>query len=328
MRYSYVVASFGCFFFFGSRARAFGTIRDTQCNIRKSCFQPSTKPYCQNTHHRHLDQNKSKRFNRVISMRGGAIPSIPAMTAVVVSTDFLRGCTVFAAIAILSGYHVNLLRRERAGTPTWRSTQATTREQWSRYVRENQLWLYAIQTLRNAITANTFLATTVLSVLTVISGKLWEMVRQPGTIGRQRLIIQFTCVAVCMLTSAYQFLQGARLMTHAGFMFPVATGTNVDAIMRKSEIAQWLGLRWLYVSLGMIIWTVGGERAFLLSSLALFQFFKSIDRVPEGSLTDSVNSLPTGVSSSLSSSGPSVSPSAVSKGSPGGGTSAKGGWNN
>jgi hypothetical protein len=281
MRYSYVVASFGCFLLCGSRVRAFGTIRDTQCSIRKNCFQPLAIPCCQYNHHHHLDENKSQGFNRIVSMR--AIP-IPTMTAIraVVSTEFLRGCTVFAAIAILSGYHVNLLQSERAGKPTWRSTQATTREQWSRYVRENQLWLYAVQTLRNAITANTFLATTVLSVLTVISGKLWEMVRQPGTIGRQRLIIQFACVALCMLTSAYEFLQGARLMTHAGFMFPVATGTNVDAIMRKSEISQWLGLRWLYVSLGMIIWTVGGERAFLLSSLALFQFFKTIDRVPEG----------------------------------------------
>jgi hypothetical protein len=283
MRYSYVVASFGCFLLCGSRVRAFGTIRDTQCSIRKNGFQTSAKSCYQRNHHHHFDENNSQGFNRIVSMRGGAIP-IPTMTALAVSTELLRGCTVFAAIAILSGYHVDLLLRERAGTPTWRSTQATTREQWSRYVRENQLWLYAIQTLRNAITANTFLATTVLSVLTVISGKLWEMVRQPGTIGRQQLIVQFTCVAVCMLTSAYQFLQGARLMTHAGFMFPVATGTNVDAIMRKSEIAQWLGLRWLYVSLGMIIWTVGGERAFLLSSLALFQFFKSIDRVPEGSL--------------------------------------------
>jgi hypothetical protein len=289
MRFSYVVASFGCFLWCGSHARAFGTIRDTQCSIRKSCFQPSAKqPCCQQNHHFHHrryvnhHENKSQEgFKRIISMRGGTI-SIPTMPAVVVSTGLLRGCTVFTAIAILSGYHIDLHLRERAGTPTWRSTQASTREQWSRYVRENQLWLYAIQTLRNAITANTFLATTVLSVLTVISGKLWEMVRQPGTVGRQRLIVQFTCVAVCMLTSAYQFLQGARLMTHAGFMFPVATGTNVDAIMRKSEISQWLGLRWLYVSLGMIIWTVGGERAFLLSSLALFQFFKSIDRVPKG----------------------------------------------
>jgi uncharacterized membrane protein len=210
-----------------------------------------------------------------------AIP-IPTMTAMVASTEFLRGCTVFAAISILTGYHVKLLQSEKAGTPTWRSAQAATREQWSRYVREKELYLYAVQTLRNAITANTFLATTVLSVLTVISGKLWEMVRLPGTVGRQRLIVQFTCVAFCMLTSAYQFLQGARLMTHAGFMYPVTTGTKVDAIMRKSEISQWLGLRWLYVSLGMILWTVGGERAFLLSSIALVQFFKSIDRVPEG----------------------------------------------
>jgi hypothetical protein len=42
-----------------------------------------------------------------------------------------------------------------------------------------------------------------------------------------------TCAAVHAFTSACLCFLQARPMTHAGFMFPVATGTNVDAIMRN-----------------------------------------------------------------------------------------------
>jgi hypothetical protein len=145
---------------------------------------------------------------------------------------------------------------------------------------------YAIQTLRNAITANTFLSTTVLSLLTVIAGRLWEIIRNMdgGSSSRKYMVTQFAVVASCMLASAYHFLQSARFMTHAGFMFPVEAkgSTKVDRIMRKSQNAQWVGLRLLYVSVGVISWVVGGPRVFLVCSVLLSLFFSSIDQVPEG----------------------------------------------
>jgi len=198
--------------------------------------------------------------------------------------------SVLISILLLGGYHVKLWQTERSGKLTWRSSQAKTREKWAKYVRETEQWLYAIQTLRNAITANTFLATTVLSLLTVISGKLWEMIRNlqkagsgSNIVSYRILTVQFISIALCMLMSAYEFLQSARLMTHAGFMFPVnPQKTKVDAIMRKSQSSQWLGLRYLYVSISLICWTIGGEYGFLLSSLGLVRFFQQIDRVPMG----------------------------------------------
>ena len=218
--------------------------------------------------------------------RNVAIRRNLAMPASVSSSEvLLRRGSVLVSVLLLAGYHVRLWRREHQGVATWRSTQARTREEWAKFVRNKEQWLYAIQTLRNAITANTFLATTVLSLLTVISGKLWEMVRNlhSGSAERNLLTVQFASTALCMLMSAYEFLQSARLMTHAGFMFPVSPGkTTVDAIMRKSQSAQWFGLRYLYVSLSFIFWTIGGERGFLLSSIALVQFFERIDRVPKG----------------------------------------------
>eukprot|EP00980_Cylindrotheca_fusiformis_P020229 scaffold7316_cov123-Cylindrotheca_fusiformis.AAC.4 len=217
------------------------------------------------------------------SLRVGA--SLPfGSLAQVDSNQLVNLGPVLLGAFFLIGYHVHLFQKEKSGRRTWRISQADTREEWSKYVRSTQQWLYAIQTLRNAITAQTFLATTVLSLLTVIGGRLWELVRKmsPSQDGRRILVTQFVVVASCMLASAYQFLQAARLMTHAGFMFPVdPSKTNVDKIMRQSENAQWTGLRFLYSSVGVIVWIVGGPKASFVSSCLLALFFRKIDQVPE-----------------------------------------------
>jgi hypothetical protein len=51
--------------------------------------------------------------------------------------------------------------------------------------------------------------------------------------------------------------------------------------MRQTQNCQWLGLRWMYISLGPIFWAVGGSRAFFVAALVLLQFFRSIDKEPE-----------------------------------------------
>lgn len=185
-------------------------------------------------------------------------------------------------LIVLIGYHVQLFIMEKNGVKSWRKAQADMREKWAKYVRETEAWLYAVQTLRNAITANTFLATTVLSLLTLIAGRLWDIVRKSaiGAVGRDRLLFQLTTISTCMLVSAYEFLQSARLMTHAGFMFPVASGNKVDKIVRKSQNAQWKGLRFLYLSVGAVAWTLGGDKFFFSMTLLLVYFFKRVDKPP------------------------------------------------
>lgn len=192
---------------------------------------------------------------------------------------------ISSSIAILGGYHVNLYKKERnSAKKTWRQYQADTREDWARHVKETEGWLYAIQSLRNAMVAQQFLATTVLSLLTLITGKMWDILRSASNIWERRLIIaQLASISMTMLFSSYQFLQGVRLMTHVGFMFPVKScTTKCDNIMRQTQNCQWLGLRWMYLSLAPIAWVVGGSRSFLGVSCLLFQFFRSIDKQPEG----------------------------------------------
>jgi len=177
---------------------------------------------------------------------------------------------------ILVGYNLSSWKKERQGIRIWRSAQADIREQWSKYVRQNEQWLYAIQTLRNAITAQTFLATTVLSLLTVIAGRL-SSYSSSHQQQHRFLVAQLTMQTLNMLTFAYRFLQAARVTTHAGFMFPVFPNTTkVDRNMRKSEHSQWMGLRWLYLSVANLFFVVGGHKVLLL-----VKFFQKIDQVPE-----------------------------------------------
>lgn len=215
-----------------------------------------------------------------------AIPPAAVSTVLNFGRFSLNGSFIMelAAVLILAGYHAKLSWQERnSAVKTWRVYQADTREDWARHVRDTEGWLYAIQTLRNAITAQTFLASTVLSLLTLITGRIWDILRHTTSLVERRILtLQLVSIASTMLLSGYNFLQGVRLMTHAGFMFPVSKGTKVDKIMRQSQNCQWLGLRWMYVSLGPIAWTVGGSKAFLGVSLILLILFTEKDKKPEG----------------------------------------------
>jgi len=58
----------------------------------------------------------------------------------------------------------------------------------------------------------------VLSLLTLITGRIWDILRNETDVWQRRLLtVQLANIYIFMLLSAYQFLQGVRLMTHAGF---------------------------------------------------------------------------------------------------------------
>lgn len=155
----------------------------------------------------------------------------------------------------------------------------------------------AIQTLRNAITANTFLASTVLSLFTLTAGYLRANLNAFDLI----TLVSFSPLLGLLMCSAYSFSQSARLMTHVGFMFPVAKETStvltyasVERLMLRSEHCQWWGLRYLYLSMCPVAWIFGGEFAFLVVSVALLRFLQQIDRPPPLEHVDSMDNSNTG----------------------------------
>ena len=185
--------------------------------------------------------------------------------------------TVAAGAANLAFYQLEMSRRERRGADSWRKTQAAARVDWCRHVFATEGWLYAVQTLRNGITANTFQASTVLTLGGLSVGQL-----------KQASHVQVASVVCCLVASAYTFSQSARLMLHAGFWFPVAAGdpqqrAAVEKIMVRSHRLQWMGWRWLYHVAWPVAWLAGGPAASLGASLALTLFFAREDRAPVAS---------------------------------------------
>ena len=218
-------------------------------------------------------------------------PSAAALTGALTGAS-PRAAAVAVGAASLARYHRALTRRESGGAPSWRSQIEATRVQWTRHVLRTEGWLYAIQALRNAITANTFLASTVLSLFTVTTGYLRAVLQQGFD---AVVVVQFSGLLALLLCSAYNFSQAARLMTHAGFMFPVAgdadsaravlTPASVEGIMVKASNCQWAGLRYLYHTLPVVAWILGGntacgEYAFLAAALLLTRGLGQIDRAP------------------------------------------------
>ena len=163
----------------------------------------------------------------------------PAATAVFQSEQF-RAAAVCAACACQFDYHRGLWKAETAGKPSWVSAQARIRANWARYVvrgGSTETFLYASETLKNAIHSTTVLASTMSGLFTLVIGLLLQA--QQSLEAKARLAI----VAMLLLCSAYEFLQSARLLTHVSFMFPIvnrnfAVEEEVDGKLTFGTVEQ------------------------------------------------------------------------------------------
>jgi len=188
--------------------------------------------------------------------------------------------------ASMARYHYNL--EMKPPEETWKGSQAEIRSKWAKHVFDNEEWLYAIQTLRNAITSNTFYASTVLSLFALGAGRAFQAVQTMRTVHDPKSHFmrgsfeslqgyRVATLLLLLLGSAYKFAQAARTMTHAGFMFPTAPLPLLQKMMRKSENSQWGGLRYLYLSMGGVVWVIWGDLPFAVALFLLRRFFIKID---------------------------------------------------
>ncbi len=219
-------------------------------------------------------------------LRGGTLQAAQPLIRMVESPA-ARTVAVIVGVVVHIAYHASLIRREKLGLPTWRTAQARTRLRWASLACSTTDPHYAMECLHNAIIASTFLASTMVTLFTFTLGFLAQKVWGNGA---SRLVVPMSAFSALVVCSAYHFLQSARLCTHAGFMFPVASSTaepdafvtpaTVERIMARSEGGQWGGLRFLYLAANSAVWVVAGEHAFLASCLAFVLFFSRIDKAP------------------------------------------------
>ena len=200
----------------------------------------------------------------------------------------VAGC---GGAANLYFYQRDLSTREKHGIHTWRSTLGVARKRWAEYVFATKGFTYAAEHLSSAISSSTFMASSTLSLFALVAGYILHTmatIKANGDTGDSVwLLVQFGPVLIFLLSSAFNFSQAARLLTHSGFLFPIVSESNpfftpetVMSVMLKSEFQQWYGTRYLYIAMVCAVWPLAGEWAFLVASQLALRLFQSVDRPP------------------------------------------------
>ncbi|PAN29115.1 hypothetical protein GQ55_5G202800 [Panicum hallii var. hallii] len=188
------------------------------------------------------------------------------------------------ALAALVGYHLWLLYAIlRHPAKTVIGLNAIARKRWVAAMIANteKNGVLAVQTLRNNIMASTVLATTAITLVSVIS--VFVGVTSPassssaspsraaprlvyGSKAGEVFAAKYLAVSLCFMLAFVCNVQAIRLYAHASFLLgglPPGDGTPeefaayVARTVNRGSFAWSLGLRAFYVSLALFLWTFG-----------------------------------------------------------------------
>ncbi|XP_047053806.1 uncharacterized protein LOC124660055 [Lolium rigidum] len=187
-------------------------------------------------------------------------------------------------LAVVAGYHLWLLYAIlRHPTRTVVGLNALARKRWVAVIMANteKNGVLAVQTLRNNIMASTVLATTAITLASVISVFIGATAgRSPtspssssssspmlvyGSKTGQVFAVKYLAISLCFMLAFVCNVQAIRLYAHASFLLglPPEEGAAEDfaayvaRTVNRGSHAWSLGLRAFYVSLALFMWTFG-----------------------------------------------------------------------
>ncbi|KAK9810220.1 hypothetical protein WJX72_006937 [[Myrmecia] bisecta] len=218
----------------------------------------------------------------------------------------LLSVTVFFAYHLWLFWGRSFVTRHRKGHFNIWETNKAARQVWAEDVAQDSrdaLQTYGIQTLRNAITASSFLATT--CALIAVQGLLpvlfdvtriarIDQLRKSDPITHGATIMNSTWkIAIAELTIWFSFLcftQSIRMMVHLGFLLKVVasplnkgkffTIEEVVALSLRATIMFTAGLRAFYAFLPLIAWLFGPTAMFVSTVLLVFSLYIT-DSIPK-----------------------------------------------
>lgn len=192
--------------------------------------------------------------------------------------DSLDYLLVPAGLLVLGIYHVWLfITVLRNPIRTVIGLNAHTRQQWVFSMMTDPLknGVLIIQTLRNNIMASTLLATTAITLCSVIS----VLVSSQSISDRSRTVsvhlfyanytpplssIKYLCILLCFLVSFLCNVQSTRYYAHVSFLGTVPTWKDktgfieyVAATLNRGSYFWSLGLRAFYLSIPLFLWIFG-----------------------------------------------------------------------
>uniref|UniRef100_A0A0D3ESK3 DUF599 domain-containing protein n=1 Tax=Oryza barthii TaxID=65489 RepID=A0A0D3ESK3_9ORYZ len=180
-------------------------------------------------------------------------------------------------LAVLAVYHLWLLYAVlRHPTRTVVGLNAIARKRWVTVMMANteKNGVLAVQTLRNNIMASTVLATTAITLVSVISVFLGATAgRSPaspsssssgapllvyGSKTGEVFAVKYLAISLCFMLAFVCNVQAIRLYAHASFLLGLPPfAAYVARTVNRGSHSWSLGLRAFYASLALFMWTFG-----------------------------------------------------------------------
>ena len=197
------------------------------------------------------------------------------------------------SVAIVYGYHTFLrLRVRRDPGYTIQAVLNQGRLAWVERMMAEREGILAVQTLRNAIMAATFFASTAVALivgtitLSTQSEKVvgaWHTLSPIGTLDEHLWLLKLLLLLVDMLSAFVFFSQAIRLMSHVGVLISVPPTTlrpaYVAALLIQAGRYHTRGMRCYYYAAPLLFWLFG-PLLLLVSTCALVGALYYLDKSP------------------------------------------------
>lgn len=201
-------------------------------------------------------------------------------------------------IGVIGGYHLYLraLARRDAGAVLWR-VATDARESWVETIMASPAdGILAVQTLRNSVTAATFLASTavllMVGVLT-LSGQApelkqtWHALNFFGTLRPELWLGKLLCMLLVLFFAFFSFCNAIRIFNHVGYMInarPAGSTTRFTPQLVGSELNSGgryfsLGMRAYYYLIPLVCWLFGPLYMVVAVLLLVLVFLPRVDLV-------------------------------------------------
>lgn len=202
------------------------------------------------------------------------------------------------SVALYAAYNL-YIRHKEAVDPgfTIHGISRTARVQWVASVLENKNGILAVQTLRNATMASTFMASTsVLLAVGVLSltgngenvRHTWHSLNFFGSVTSDMFAFKILALLLNFFLAFFCFTSSLRLYTHVAFMLGAENGPEdksqiscmAEKYLNMGANHFSLGMRAFYFTVPLVFWIFGAQ-FMLFGTIFLISIIYALDKTPK-----------------------------------------------
>ena len=205
------------------------------------------------------------------------------------------------SVALYAAY--NLYIRHKEGVDpgfTIHGISRSARAQWVASVLEKQNSILAVQTLRNATMASTFMASTsellAVGVLSLTGNgenvrHTWHSLNFFGSVTSDMFALKILALLLNFFLAFFCFTSSLRLYTHVAFMLGVEGGPEdksrmgcmAEKYLNMGANHFSLGMRAFYFTVPLVFWIFGAQFMFF-GTIFLISIVYALDKTPKQSM--------------------------------------------